>query len=186
VSECIELETARLRLRQWQPADYPLFAAVNADPEVMAYYPALLSEAESNVLADKIRGLIAQRGWGLWAVEEKQDSEFIGFTGLHQPGYELPFTPCVEVGWRLARHYWGRGYATEAARAALAVAFERLRLAEVYSFAALGNHRSVAVMQRIGMVDTGRNFAHPALPMGHPLQEHLLYRISASEWAELH
>lgn len=180
----IELQTPRLKLRQWLDKDFPVFAAMNADPGVMQFYPALLTNKQSNAMAEKLRSLIAQKGWGFWAVELLADQQFIGFVGLHEPTYDLPVTPCVEIGWRLAKEYWGRGYATEAGKASLTVAFGRLHLSRVYSFASIGNHKSRAVMERLGMINTGRNFEHPVIPEGHPLREHVLYEITRSTWLE--
>jgi RimJ/RimL family protein N-acetyltransferase len=176
------LETPRLFLRQWRDADFAPFAALNADPRVMEYFPAPLPRAESEAMAERCRALIVERGWGLWAVETRHEGAFIGFVGLNTPAYELPFSPCVEVGWRLAFEHWGKGYASEAARVALTVGFERLRLEEIVSFTALGNHRSQAVMRRIGMHEAPTRFDHPRLPAGHPLRRHCLYRLSRTEW----
>lgn len=173
----IELTTARLRMRQWQLSDRPVFAQMNADSEVMQFYPALLRTDESNALADRIERLIAVQGWGMWALELLDGAEFIGFTGLHYPDESLPCAPCVEVGWRLARDYWGQGFATEAGKAALRVAFEQLHCQEVFSFASKNNMKSRAVMQRLGMRNTGKNFEHPKIPQGDPLCEHVLYRL---------
>ena len=182
MGKLIELETSRLKLRQWRKQDFPVFAAINADTTVMKYYPNTLSEKESNELANRIQSLISERGWGFWAVEEKNGEEFIGFVGLHIPTAELPCTPCVEIGWRLAKSLWGNGYATEAAKAALNVAFEQLSLSEVYSFTSVGNARSRSVMERIGMVNTGDNFEHPDIPPGHQLREHVLYKLTKEQW----
>ena len=177
-----ELETDRLRLRQWSADDFPLFAQLNADKEVMKYFPNILSRKESDELAERCRSLIMQRGWGLWATELKASGDFIGFVGLHIPKPSLPCAPCTEVGWRLAKQYWGNGYATEAAAEALRFAFSVLDLAEVVSFTAVANQLSRAVMQRIGMIDTKINFFHPDIPENHPLSEHVLYKITQSEW----
>lgn len=171
------LTTERLIIRQWRDDDYAPFARLNADPEVMEFFPSPFSRETSDAMADKIRELIQKRGWGFWALELKSTGEFIGFTGLHTPDENLPCSPCVEVGWRLARKYWGQGLATEAARAARDFAFASLDLDEVYAFTPVQNQRSVAVMQRLGMTDTGRNFAHPQIPDGHHLKQHLLYRV---------
>lgn len=173
----IELETSRLLLRQWKHADYAPFAALNADPSVMEYFPALLSRAESDTMADRCRALISQRGWGFWAAELKASGEFIGFVGLHTPSLELPFSPCVEIGWRLAAAHWGKGLATEAARAALCVGFDTLDLSEIVSFTAVENRRSRAVMGRLGMRESDR-FEHPHVPPDNPLRWHCLYRLS--------
>lgn len=174
-----EIETERLRLRQWRPADAPLFAELNADAETMRHFPARLSAAESNAMAQRCSDLIAQRGWGFWATEVKASGAFIGFIGLHVPVAALPFSPCVEIGWRLCRSAWGHGFATEGASAALAFAFDRLSLPEVVSFTAVGNTRSERVMQRLGMQRDARTFAHPSMAPGHPLREHCLYRAFA-------
>ena len=183
MNEIIELETDRLKLRQWKESDFPLFATMNADPVVMEYYPNTLSEDESNAMANKLKKLISERSWGFWAVETKKGKAFIGFVGLHKPTYDLPVTPCVEVGWRLDKKYWGKGYATEAARESLRFAFEKLKLNEVYSFASVSNERSWSVMKRLKMKNTERNFEHPIIPEGHPLREHVLYKITAKQWS---
>jgi len=184
MAELIEFDTERLRLRQWCAADREPFAALNADPKVMEFFPALLGRAESDALANRCEALIAERGWGLWAVETKSANDFIGFVGLHTPAPELPFAPCVEVGWRLAAEHWGRGYATEAARSALRIGFQRCGLSEIVSFAAVGNFRSRAVMERLGMIETGETFEHPRFPAGHSLRKHCLYRLSCVRWLE--
>jgi len=180
--EIIEMETHRLRMRQWKKADRPIFAQLNADPLVMKYFPRMLNEWESNRMADKIQCLIAERGWGFWAVEEKERGEFIGFVGLHEPLPELPFTPCVEIGWRLAKQYWGKGYATEAANAALEVGFKRLNLAQILAFTSVCNRKSRAVMERLNMLNSQQNFEHPGVPIGSPLREHVLYKLSKARW----
>lgn len=177
-----EIHTARLLLRQWTPADRAAFAQLNADPQVMAFFPAVLDRSASDAMAERCATLIAERGWGFWAVECKANQQFIGFVGLHIPGAELPFSPCVEIGWRLARAYWGKGLATEAAHAVLHYAFEQLALQEIVSFTALGNLRSQAVMQRLGMQRSPAHFEHPALALGHHLRTHCLYRISRVAW----
>lgn len=178
----IEPETPRLRLRQWRAADHAPFAALNADPRVMAHFPAPLSREASDAVAQRCEALIAERGWGFWAVETKADGEFIGFVGLHVPIAELPFSPCVETGWRLATAHWGRGYATEAARAALRVGFETLGLDEIVAFTALSNRPSMAVMERLGMRRDAATFEHPAVPEGHALRTHCLYRLGREDW----
>ncbi|MDE1460964.1 GNAT family N-acetyltransferase [Spartinivicinus poritis] len=183
--EIATLKTERLTLRQWQSEDYKFFAALNADPVVMKYFPSCLSAVQSDAFADKLVSLIAKRGWGLWAVELKDTAQFIGFVGLHQPEAELPFTPCVEIGWRLAKAYWGVGYATEAAQAALQFAFDTLNLNEVVSFTSVTNKQSQAVMQRLGMVNTRQNFEHPSVSAESPLREHVLYKITKQQWSTL-
>jgi len=180
--EPIEFDTERLRLRQWRAADREPFAALNADPKVMEFFPALLTREQSDALADRCQSLIAERGWSFWAVEKKATAEFIGFVGLHNPGPDLPFSPCVEIGWRLAAKHWGKGFATEAAQGALRIGFETLGLLEIVSFTAVGNHKSRAVMERLGMLDTKETFDHPKIPLGHVLRKHCLYRLSRRQW----
>jgi len=165
-------------LRQWRAADRAPFAAMNADPVVMAYFPAPLTRAESDAFADAIEAHHRVHGFGLWALELPGVAPFAGFVGLSVPGFTAPFTPCVEIGWRLAAAHWGRGYATEAARAVLAHAWDVVGLDEVVSFTTAGNDRSRAVMTRIGMRhDRAADFDHPRLVAGHPLRPHVLYRI---------
>lgn len=180
--QIIEFETERLFMRQWRESDLVPFAQLNADPRVMEFFPALLDRAQSDAIAERCTRLIAERGWGFWAVELKQSGAFLGFVGLHVPSAELPFSPCVEIGWRLAYPYWGKGLATEAAKESLRVGFELLQLPEIVAFTALGNARSRAVMQRIGMQDTATRFEHPSLELTSPLRPHCLYRITAEQW----
>lgn len=176
------LKTNRLILRQWQDSDLIDFAAMNANPDVMAHFPALLTAEESNALAEKCRELITKHGWGIWATQLKATEEFIGFIGLHAPKANLPFSPCIEIAWRLSPQYWGHGYATEGANACLQFAFEQLNLTEVVAFTTTTNKSSQAVMERIGMINTGKNFMHPDIPRNHPLSEHVLYSIMKQEW----
>jgi ribosomal-protein-alanine N-acetyltransferase len=174
-----ELETERLLLRSWRAADREPFAALNADPRVMEHFVQPLTRQASDAFADRIEARFAEDGWGLWAVEVKGGAPFIGFVGLARQTFEAPFTPCVEVGWRLAVDSWGHGYAPEAARAALAFAFDELGLDEVVSMTSHGNHKSQRVMEKIGMTrDPADDFEHPNVPVGHPIRAHVLYRIS--------
>jgi RimJ/RimL family protein N-acetyltransferase len=174
----IEFETPRLRLRQWRESDRSPFAALAADPEVMAFLLPLPTGADSDAMVARLKSRIDENGWGFWAVEHKESGEFAGFTGLNVPLAALPFSPCVEIGWRFARKWWGQGLASEAARGALQVGFERLGFDEIVAFTAFGNLRSAAVMERIGMhEDTAGAFDHPAVPEGHALRRHRLYRI---------
>jgi RimJ/RimL family protein N-acetyltransferase len=182
MTELIEFETERLRLRQWIESDRELFARLCGDPRVMEFYPNILDRTASNAMVDRLQALIAERGWGLWAVELKADKQFIGYVGLHVPKADLPCSPCVEIGWRLACEYWGKGYATEAAKSVLKVGFDRLNLPEIVSFTATINRRSRAVMERLGMNRESETFDHPSLIVGHPLREHYLYRLSKEEW----
>ncbi len=172
-----ELATGRLLLRQWRKVDLEPFAALNRDSEVMRYFPAVLTRSQSDALAEGARGFIAQRGWGLWAAEHVPTGSFIGFVGLAEPRFDAHFTPAVEVGWRLGREYWGHGYATEAAGAALSFGFGQLGLGEIVSFTAAGNTRSQRVMNRLGMShDSAEDFDHPAVD--GPLRRQVLFRIS--------
>lgn len=177
LSHILELNTERLKLRQWQDSDYAPLAALNADPQVMEYFPNTLDRETSDAMADRLRGWIADYGWGFWAVELKETNAFIGCVGLYIPTADLPFQPCVEIGWRLASKYWGKGYATEAAQVSLRVGFEVLRLKEIVSFTALSNLKSQAVMERLGMVRDEQAFEHPSVPIGNPLRQHCLYRL---------
>jgi RimJ/RimL family protein N-acetyltransferase len=175
------LSTERLVLRPWRESDLAPFAALNADPRVMATLPKILDRAESDVLASRIMAGFEKRGFGLWAVEVPGITDFIGFVGLSVPHFQARFTPCVEIGWRLAFEHWGHGYATEGARAAMAFAFERLRLPEIVSFTWTGNARSRRVMERIGMTHSpADDFDHPALAPDHPLLHHVLYRARSA------
>ncbi len=178
-----DLMTARLRLRQWTAADLGPFAALNADPVVMELMGRCLTRAESDAFLRKAEAEIAQRGWGVWAAEVRAGWEFIGCVGLAVPSFEAHFTPCVELHWQLKRVSWGRGYATEGARACLRFAFELLLLPEVVAFTAPANARSRAVMERLGMHhDSAGDFDHPRLPAGHPLRRHVLYRLTGEDW----
>jgi len=178
----VELHTQRLLLRPWMDGDREPFAALNADPEVMRYFPALQTRESSDRSIDAWNAEHAERGWSNWAVALRDGGEFIGFIGLSVPKRALPFMPCVELGYRLARRHWGRGYATEGGREALRFGFETLGLAEIVSFNAKLNLPSQAVMRRLGLSDAGEDFDHPALSPGHPLQRHCLYRLPRSRW----
>ncbi|HEX4911899.1 MAG TPA: GNAT family N-acetyltransferase [Permianibacter sp.] len=178
-----EIQTRRLRLRQWQLGDADPFAAMVADPEVMRYFPATLTRPQSDALLAKLHQRIDATGYGFWATERRDTGEFIGFVGLNVPDHPLPFAPCVEIGWRLVRSAWGQGLASEAARAALRFGFDTLKLGEVVSFTSQHNLRSQAVMQRIGMRrDPGGDFLHPKLASDHWLAPHVLYRLTATDW----
>lgn len=175
------IETQRLRLRQWTDEDLEPLARLNADPEVMRYFPAPLSRDESAAMVGRLRAQIEAKGWGLWAVESRASGELIGMVGLNPVPPNLPFAPAVEVGWRLARAHWGRGYAKEAAIASVAFAFEKLRLPQLVSFTAALNHPSRALMERLGM-DCIEAFEHPSLPVGSPLRPHVLYALRRGAW----
>ena len=181
----LKLESARLLLRQWRDEDLPEFAAMCADPQVMRYFPAPLNRLESASLIGRIRGHFAEHGFGLWALERKDTGAFIGFTGLGVVGFDAPFTPATEIGWRLAREHWGLGYASEAAWTALRCGFDRLALNEVVSFTSETNLPSQKVMQAIGMHhDSADDFKHPRLAVNHPMRHHVLYRITREQWLQ--
>jgi RimJ/RimL family protein N-acetyltransferase len=178
----IEPLTSRLRLRQWTDPDRAPFAALNADPLVMRHFPALLSRDQSDALMESFSQRLRADGYGLWALELRATGEFIGFAGLTAPRWKAAFTPCTEVGWRLARTAWGQGYATEAGNAALETAFGPASLPEVVSFTTPGNVRSIRVMERLGMKrDPSEDFDHPLVTDG-PLRRHVLYRLSRADW----
>jgi RimJ/RimL family protein N-acetyltransferase len=180
-----QLATDRLVLRRWRDGDREPFAHLNADPQVMEHFPSPLSHDESDAFVDRIELAFEERGYGLWAIEVPGQFELIGYVGLAAPRFEAHFTPAVEIGWRLARPYWGRGFATEAARAAVADGFQRVGLAEIVSFTVPANVRSRSVMERLGMKhDPADDFDHPLLPVGHRLRRHVLYRLSRTDWAQ--
>ena len=181
----IEPLTRRLMLRQCRDEDRTPFALLNADPLVMEHLPALLTRDQSDALVDRWSERIKRDGYGLWAVEIRASNEFIGYVGLASPTWEAAFTPCTEIGWRLARSAWGYGYATEAANAALATAFGAIGLGDVVSFTTKSNLRSQHVMQRIGMTNNpSEDFDHPLVADGR-LSRHVLYRISRADWERL-
>ena len=173
----LEIETPRLRLRRWRADDLEPFAALNADPEVMEHFPSTLSREETAAAVGRVEKHFEGQGYGFWAVEVPGQAPFIGFIGLAVPAFETSFTPCVEIGWRLARPWWGQGLATEGARAALAYGFERLGLPEIVSFTVPGNTRSRRVMEKLGM-RYSEDFEHPRIDPQHPLCRHVLYRLS--------
>ena len=176
------LRTARLVMRRWRDADRAPFAAMSADPDVMRYFPATLDRAASDAVIDRVEALFTEQGFGLWALELAGPAEFIGFTGLNPMPGDVPGAGGMEVGWRLARHAWHQGYASEAARAAAAVAFGGARLREIWSMTAVRNEPSQAVMRRLGMTVSGY-FDHPRIAAGHPLRPHVVYRLRRADWA---
>lgn len=177
-----ELVTERLRLRQWQSKDLAPFVKLNADARVRKHFPSLLSSAESHAAMQVYRRHIATHGWGLWAAEINETKEFIGFIGLQSLAEDMPCAPAVEIGWRLAVSFWGKGYASEGAREVLRFAFDSLGLETVVSLATTTNINSQKVMQRIGMTNAGENFLHPRIPPGHRLAEHVKYQLSRADW----
>ncbi|HEX8437889.1 GNAT family N-acetyltransferase [Archangium sp.] len=182
----LDLHTERLWLRPWRDEDVDAFATLNADPRAMEHFPALLSRQETEAVVARFRAHFAHHGWGLWAVEVPGVAPFIGFVGLYTVPFQAPFTPAVEVGWRLAPAHWSHGYATEGARAVLELAFQRLALPEVVSFTVPANVRSRRVMEKLGLHHSPEeDFDHPRLPEGHALRRHVLYRVKRSEWLAL-
>ena len=181
-----ELRTERLCLRWWVEDDRAPFARLNADARVVEFLPGPLSRQESDARAQRIEAHFLEQGFGLWAVEIPGVTRFAGFIGLSIPRFEAPFTPCVEIGWRLDADYWNRGYATEGARAALAFGFESLHLEAIVSYTVPANARSRRVMEKIGMTHAPRDdFDHPSLPEGHPLRRHVFYRIDRAAFIGL-
>ncbi|WP_018352418.1 GNAT family N-acetyltransferase [Longispora albida] len=179
----IGMITERLLLRRWQPSDHEPYAAMNADPAVMEHFVSTMTREQSDAQIAAFEEHFETEGFGLWAVEVRATGEFAGFTGLKWQRFEAEFTPAVEIGWRLARSAWGHGYATEAARAALAAGWEA-GLDEIVSMTATSNLRSMAVMERIGMTrDPAGDFDFPTIPAGHPLRRHVLYRMARPEGA---
>lgn len=180
-SSLIIAQTPRLILREWRDSDLLPFAQLNADPRVMEYMLKPLSAPESDAFAQRIQEHIAAHGFGLWAVEEKESGNFLGYVGLSIPSFIVPTIgkPCVEIGWRLAHDAWGKGYATEAARAALDLAFNRYGLEEIVSFTVPANVRSTRVMEKLGMThNPADDFDHPRIEKINPLCRHVLYRLA--------
>lgn len=181
----IIIETPRLILRNWRDSDREFFHEINSDPVVMEFFPALRSRVESDALMDRFQTMISEDGFGFYALEEKTTGDVVGFTGLMKTDIE-PFVPkgVLEIGWRMAQRHWGKGYVTEAALASLDYAFNQRGQEDVVSFAVKNNHRSSAVMERIGMVyNAERDFDHPKIPNTHPqLKRHVLYTINKQQW----
>jgi RimJ/RimL family protein N-acetyltransferase len=172
------IETPRLLLRQWRQSDHTPFARINADPSVMEHFPAPLTPSQSDALVAKIETHFRKHGFGLYAAELRSTSTFAGFIGLSVPAFHAHFTPCVEIGWRLAPDLWGQGLATEGAQAVLKYGSEVLGLNEIVSFTVPANLRSRRVMEKVGMThNPAEDFDHPQLPPGHPLRRHVLYRL---------
>jgi RimJ/RimL family protein N-acetyltransferase len=180
------IETERLRLRPWQNQDLPVFAEMNADPGVRKFFPSLLSREESDASVAVFRKMCDQDGFGFLAAELRKTSAFIGLIGIQRMTFPLPTVapPAVEIGWRLHPESWGKGLATEGARAVLRVAFEELQLLEVVAFTIPANLPSRRVMEKLGMTrDPQDDFDHPRVPSGHPFRRHVLYRIQKDTWA---
>jgi len=183
MSAFVTLSSGRICLRQWREQDREAFAAMNSDPRVMEFFRSRLSRIESDAMVDHIQKHFGEHGFGLWPIEIPGVAPFIGFAGLQVPGFSAHFTPCVEIGWRLAFEHWGRGYATEAAHLALGYGFRTVALREVVSYTSVTNRRSRAVMERLGMRrDPADVFDYPRLPEGHPLRPHVLYRLDSGSY----
>ena len=177
------ITTDRLILRRWRDDDLAPFAALNADQTAMRFMPGVMTAEETRALIGRIEEHFRAHGFGIWAVEAAGVAPFVGFVGLQRVGFEAHFTPAVEIGWRLAPMHWGKGYATEAARAALRFGFEDLTLDQIVSFTVAANKASWSVMERLGMTrDPAEDFDHPRLPVGHALRRHVLYRMSRYGW----
>ena len=172
----VDIETDRLLLRRWQETDIEPFIQMNKDPEVMRFFTDTLESGQTKQLYEDIVLEFLEYGYGLYAAEEKCSGRFIGLIGFHRADFEADFCPCIEIGWRLAKEYWGKGYATEGAKACLAHGFTRLGLDKIYSFTATANKPSQGVMKKIGM-SLDQYFEHPKVPSGHPLRPHVCYFI---------
>jgi RimJ/RimL family protein N-acetyltransferase len=171
------IRTDRLLMRRWLDSDREPFAALNGDPETMRFFPSTLDRAASDAFVDRIESLFEEQGYGLWALEVPATGKFIGYTGLSPMPAGVPGAGGVEVQWRLAKHAWHHGYATEAATAALGVAFGGAGLDEVWSMTAVLNQPSLAVMRRLGLTEVAK-FDHPRIPQGHPLRPHVTYHLA--------
>lgn len=169
-------ETERLGFRQWLDRDIEPFSRLNADPEVMEFFPSTQSTEQSVAFIERAKKFIDEHSYGLWAVDEKASGAFIGFIGLTNANFESPFTPCIEIGWRLLKEFWNKGYATEGAKACLEFGFKTAGIPVINSFTAVTNLKSERVMQKIGMKFIG-NFEHPNVAEGHVLRPHVLYTI---------
>lgn len=179
----VSMRTPKLILRPWRQEDAEPFAAMNADPLTMRFMPGVLSRGETEALMELFEAHRVAHGFGVWAIEVPGVAPFVGYTGLQRVSFDAPFAPAVEVGWRLAPAFWGRGYATEAAREALRFGFEDLNLDQIVSFTVAANKPSWAVMERLGMTRDARgDFDHPRLPAGHALRRHILYRMTRAAW----
>ena len=180
--ETIVLSTDRMLLRPWKDEDYAPFYAMSSDPRVYEFLPVFPDKSACDALADKLRGDFSRRGWGFWALEHKESGEFMGMAGMHEPGPEFGVgRPCVEIGWRLAPAFWGKGFALEAAREIMRFAFTELRLDELVSFTAVGNKRSFGLMERLGM-EREKEFDLLLFPPGDPKRRSYLYKLTRQQW----
>ncbi len=181
----MQLETPRLILRPWKDSDLEPMAALNADSQVMEFFPNVMTREETAAMIERIKARYASDGFCFWAADEKETGNFIGFIGLGRPSIEAHFIPCVEIGWRLAHAYWGKGYAPEGAQAVLKDGFERINLDEIVAMTSAINAKSIRVMEKISMHrDAKDDFMHPIFEDGHHLKPHVLYRITEKEWRQ--
>ncbi len=179
----LPIVTERLILRAWRREDRAPFAAMNADPEVMRYFPEMLDEADSNAAVDRFERYFAESGITFYAAEEQASGQFVGTIGMRHAPANLPVAPVIEVGWRLAAHVWNRGYATEGARAVVCAAFTLLEAPRVLAFTTPPNTASRRVMEKVGLVrDAARDFDHPDLPEDHPMRRHVVYSRERDDW----
>jgi RimJ/RimL family protein N-acetyltransferase len=173
------IRTSRLVLREWRETDLDAFAAMSADPRVMEFFPSLLDRAQSASMIARWKAHFAEHGFGFLAIEVPGVADFVGICGMAWARFDAHFTPCVEIGWRLAYDHWGHGYASEAAQGVLDYGFTTLHLDQIVAFAVVSNRRSRQVMERIGMTyDPADDFDHPVIPVGSPLRRHVLYRAT--------
>ncbi len=179
----IHIETERLILREWKEEDKAPFARMNADPMVMEFFPRRLTENDSNHLVDRFQKHFETSGFGFYAVELKKTGDFMGFAGLQAVEMAVPFTPAVEIAWRLDYEYWGKGYATEAAQTVLGHGFTELKLKEIVAYAVHDNSRAIKLIEKIGMKrDPKMDFDYPHLPKDHPLGRFVLYRMAKKQY----
>lgn len=177
------LVTQRLILRPWRESDRLPFRELNGDPDVMRHFPHPLSAERSDAIMDAWQDHIERHGWGFWAVERIRDGAFVGAVGIAHANFAAPFTPAVEIGWRMAKAYWRKGYTLEAASRALDHGFGTLRLEEIVAFTLPANLPSRGVMERLGMTHSpADDFEHPSVEEGHPMRHHVLYRLRRKDW----
>lgn len=176
------LSTTRLILREWRESDFASLYQMVSDPDVMQFFPSILSKDEAHIFFEAIQNRMNNNGWGLWACELKSTQDMIGFVGLNIPQDNFYFSPCVEIGWRLRKEFWHQGLAQEAAREVLNFGFTELNLDKIVSFTAVLNQPSQTLMQRLNMIKNRQHFDHPRLPKDHPLAEHILYELSKEHW----
>lgn len=178
-----QLLTSRLKMRKWRQEDILPFSKMNSDSQVMEFFPKVLTEKETHDLVQKFEERFSQQGFGFWALELIENGQFIGFTGLNVPAFQTHFTPCVEIGWRIAHEYWGKGLAVEAAQKTIEYGFEVCSLKEIVAFTTLLNMKSRRVMEKLGMTYSPKDdFEHPLLEVEHPLRKHVLYRLKKESY----